>query len=352
MKLVVKRSNADNAPPLIEERLIPGSLYSIGSGPNANLRFNSAEVAPEQAVVMEEYGRLMLVSTADGTRFNGESLGNQARREITHGAELHVAGYVVSFLFEADERPAGYGESFPPAIPGDGRRAPASNPMQAPPPAPAQPSPKAPQTGVKAFLANIHNEDYVHKYYFFIQGGVSDGERIMLNSATAMLGWDETGQSISSEPAPAGVRAVVQFNVFTSEVVVNPQGPGMVAVNNVLIDRARTLSEGDELRLAPTPITEPPNMAVLVFHEPAVVDLFSARNEKRAAEAALVPTTPVVEPAAQPPAAPPAKRKPGIFSSERKFFGYFSALSIITFIFVILLTSALTYFLLEALFPA
>ncbi|HVF51863.1 MAG TPA: FHA domain-containing protein [Pyrinomonadaceae bacterium] len=354
IKLVVKRSNAGAATPLHEEWWPSGSFYSIGSGANANLRLNGAGVASEQAVIMEEYGRPVLMSTAEGTEFNGESLGNQARREITHGAQLRLGGYVVSFLLSPDDAPddATGPLASTPFRRDEGLHSATTplTPTPTPPPTPL--FSKTTQNGVKEFLANMHNEDFVHKYYFFIQGGARDGERILLNTATVMLGWDESGQNISSEPSAAGARAVVQYNVATFEVTVNPQSAGMVAVNNELIEQTRTLVEGDEIRLAPTAITEPSNMSVLVFHEPPLVDLFPAHHEKRTD--ALPTTTLALDPRdagtqALTPRAPVLPEKAGLFSSERKLFGYFTTLNIIMFVLVILLTSVLTFFLLENL---
>lgn len=358
IKIIVTRNNAGAATPLHEEWWPSGSFYSIGSGANANLRLNGAGVASEQAVIMEEYGRPVLMSTAEGTHFNGESLGNQARREITHGSQLRLGSYVVSFLISPDDvldDATGPLDTASFQRDDDSRLYSSTTPLT-PSATPAAPTPLFSRTthdGVKAFLANMHNEDFVHKYYFFIQGGARDGERILLNTATVMLGWDESGQNISSEPSAAGARAVVQYNVATFEVTVNPQSAGMVAVNNELIEQTRTLVEGDEIRLAPTAITEAANMSVLVFHEPPLVDLFPAHHEKRA-DALATTAPPVLDPnhagaQALTPRSPVLPKKGGLFSSEKRHFGYFSTLNIIMFIFVILLTSVLTFFLLENL---
>lgn len=353
IKLVVKRSNAGGATPLLEEWWPPGSFYSIGSGENANLRLNGAGVASEQAVILEEYGHPVLMSTAEGTEFNGESLGNQARREITHGAQLRLGGYVVNFLIEPDNAPQEATTPFAGASlqRDDGLHSSTSPLRPTSPPAPPPLFSKTAQNGVKEFLANMHNEDFVHKYYFFIQGGARDGERILLNTATVPLGWDESGQNISSEPSAAGVRAIVQYNVATFEVTIKPQSAGMVAVNNKLIEQTQTLVEGNEIRLAPTAITEPSNMSVLVFHEPPLVDLFPAHQEKRSE---LLPTTTTTASGsnhegahALTPHTLALPQKAGLFSSEKKHFGYFTTLNIIMFIFVTLLTAVLTFFLLE-----
>jgi hypothetical protein len=198
----------------------------------------------------------------------------------------------------------------------------------------------------------MNSEDYRYKYYFLVKGGARDGERILLDTAKSFyLGWDAGGQAIGIDPPSTGRRAVVEFTL-TSAVTIKAMLPGVVAVNDNIVDEAVHLSDGDEIRLSTTPLTAPENMAFLVFHEPELAAVFDSLRVQRSraaaeAEAREEEARAAAEAAASqlvPAGAPVAEPAP-----DKVYLVYFTKAHLWLFAAVTLGAALLTYLLLEYL---
>jgi hypothetical protein len=330
IRISVRRSDAAAAARPLTERLYEGGSFYIGGDREAHLYLNGAGVAPRQAVLFEDDGRTMLLSAAEGNVLNGRALPPLAERPLSDGDQLHFADYLLSFSADGAHTPESAA---------GGALAASSRP---------------PQISLRQDLASMDTEDYRFKYYFLVSGGARDGERILLDTTKSFyLGWDAGGQAIVVDPPSTGRRAVVEFTL-TSDVAIKAAHPGAVAVNNKLVDEPFHLSDGDEIRLGPSPLTAPENMAALVFHEPVAADLFALRraeNEKLRAAAEAAAGEEEARAAAEaasaqlvPAGAPDARPGP-----DKVYFVYFTKAHLWLFAGVAAATAAATYLLLEFL---
>ena len=73
-RLIISRSGVP-----VEERVFDDEIVTIGSDPGASLCLTDPSIAPEQAIVIREDGRPLLINRAPGTVFNGELLPREAQ---------------------------------------------------------------------------------------------------------------------------------------------------------------------------------------------------------------------------------------------------------------------------------
>ena len=78
----------------VEERLFDDEIVTIGSDPAATLCLTDPSIAPEQAIVIKEDGRPLLINRAPGTLFNGEQLAREARRTLSEGDRIEIVHFV------------------------------------------------------------------------------------------------------------------------------------------------------------------------------------------------------------------------------------------------------------------
>lgn len=328
MKLLLKiRGAAPEAPPLVQ-RSITEPLISIGSDGAASLFLSGAGVAPEQAVIVNENGEMLLINRAEGTVLNDQVLSLGAHRPLAHGDRLFIGNYLIIFVSEEAETPAETREGL--------RRANPTNPLpgmeqmqdaqqqQAPPP-PVAPSNGREQSArnFAAILDSLRTEE--DSFYLLIEGGQHNGRRVVLESMEMPLGWDETGQFVSFDAATVvALRALLRKD--WSGVMLHAQGMGMVAVNAEPVESTRRLRNGDRVMIMPTAVTAAQSQCFLVFHEPASLLVLDSLLPQRLppvlpehyGEPVDRPETQALQPTAS------ARRRIGFFSTERRFFGYFT----------------------------
>lgn len=348
-RLIISRSGVP-----VEERSFDDEIVTIGSDPAATLCLTDPSIAPEQAIVIREEGRpLLLISRAPGTVFNGELLPREARRTLASGDRIEFGPYGVSVAAvegerEEAERYAARAEERGPA-PADERDAADPRGGEGGAHGDAQSSQQQPQQQGRSFAAILDSLRTEEDSFYFVVESVAGGgsRRVRLEAAETMLGWDETGRRISCD---AGVvvaaRAVVRKD--WSGVVALPLSPGMILVNGETVEAPRRLRDGDRVMLLRVSAHEPED-ACLVFHEPAslvVLDTLlpqqqtpapPAKPEANAGEAASL--------VRQPPAA--VELKTATSSPERRYFGYFTPLEVLVMVVGTLVTAAIIFIILE-----
>lgn len=335
----------------VEERVFDDEIVTIGSDPAATLCLADPSIAHEQAIVIREDGRPLLINRAPGTVFNGELLPREARRPLSGGDRIEFGPYSVSVApvegdSEETTRPLSRPEEMRHAQPDErdaadprgGEGGGAARDAQAR----EQPQPQG--RSFAAILDSLRTEE--DSFYFVIESS-SGQRRVRLEAAETMIGWDETGRRISCD---AGVvvaaRAVVRKD--WSGVVALPLSSGMILVNGETVEAPRRLRDGDRVMLLRVSAHEPED-ACLVFHEPAslvVLDNLLPQQQtppaKAAAETAAVEALPLVR---QSPAA--LEARPSLVSPERRYFGYFTPFEVIIMIVGTLVTAAIIFIILE-----
>ena len=339
----------------VEERSFDDEIVTIGSDPGATLRLTDPSIAPEQAIVIREDGRPLLINRAPGTVFNGELLPREARRPLSEGDRMEFGPYVVSVAAveghsDGAARYAARAEEIRHAQPderdaegprgGEGGGGAARDAQ-----ALEQPQPQG--RSFAAILDSLRTEE--DSFYFVVESVAGGSRRVRLEAAETMIGWDETGRRISCD---AGVvvaaRAVVRKD--WSGVVALPLSAGMILVNGETVEAPRRLRDGDRVTLLRVTAHEPEDDC-LVFHEPAslvVLDSLlpqqqaAAPPSKTAASGGAGEASSLVR---QPSAALEAK---GAASSpERRYFGYFTPLEVLVMIVGTLVTAAIIFIILE-----
>lgn len=363
-KLLIKRQgDAPSAAPQ-SELTLDGALISVGSDPVATLSLRGANIAPEQAVIINEDGQLLLINRADGTTLNDELLPREARRPLAHGDRLGVGNYVI--ILVTDETPAASGtvarqgnlsESL--TLSTDAMAQAETNlaetnrtqtnlattqPVQPPP----NGNERAPRN-FAAILDTLRTEE--DSFYLLIEGGPDDGQRVRLESLEMPLGWEETGQRLAFEAEKVLAPRAVLRKDWTG-VVVQATGVGLVAVNGEPVEAPRQLRNGDRLTLVPTVNTAAQNQAILIFHEPAsLIALDSLLKQKLPPPVALQPAAPEASLVAQADDATAtlevSRERASQTRAARKYFGYFTRGEMLLMLVGTLITAAIIFLVLE-----
>ena len=338
----------------VEERSFDDEIVTIGSDPGASLSLTDPSIAPEQAIVIREDGRPLLINRAPGTVYNGELLPREARRPLVEGDRMEFGPYVVSVAdaggdSEEAARYAARAEDVRHARPDerDTAAGPRGGEGGAPSDAQAREQPQPQGRSFAAILDSLRTEE--DSFYFVVESAAGQGRRVRLEAAETMVGWDETGRRISCDAgAVVAARAVVRKD--WSGVVALPLSPGMILVNGETVEAPRRLRDGDRVTLLRVSAQDPEDDC-LVFHEPAslvVLDSLLPQQHaaapplKAAAEASAGEATSL---ARQSPAALEART--GIAPAERRYFGYFTPLEVLVMIVGTLVTAAIIFIILE-----
>lgn len=347
----------------VEERSFDDEIVTIGSDQGATLCLTDPSIAPEQAIVIREDGRPLLINRAPGTVFNGELLPREARRTLNAGDRMEFGPYVVRVTsVDGVEGVEGYGEEAARYASrsedvrraqtderdaADSRGGEAGGGASTEAQAREQQQPQG--RSFAAILDSLRTEE--DSFYFVIESpAVGGSRRVRLEAAETMIGWDDTGRRISCDAGKVlAARAVVRKD--WSGVVALPLSPGMILVNGETVEAPRRLRDGDRVTLLRVSAHEPEDDC-LVFHEPAslvVLDSLLPQQqlaqpaarvaaEANAAEAASLVRQPPAALEARPATAAPA---------ERRYFGYFTPLEVLVMVVGTLVTAAIIFIILE-----
>ncbi|HEY0097484.1 MAG TPA: FHA domain-containing protein [Pyrinomonadaceae bacterium] len=350
--LIKRRGDAPSAAPQ-SELALDGALISVGTDPAATLSLRGANIAPEQAVIINEDGQLLLINRADGTTLNDEPLPREARRPLTHGDRLGVGNYVIILVTDeahtASEKVARQGnfsESLTLSTDATAQVETTLAPTQPvePPPNGAERAPR----NFAAILDTLRTEE--DSFYLLIEGGADDGQRVRLESLEMPLGWEETGQRIAFEAEKVLAQRAVLRKDWTG-VFVQASGVGLVAVNGEPVEAPRQLRNGDRLTLVPTVNTAAQNQAILIFHEPAsLIALDSLLSQKLPPPVALQPAAPdtsLIAQADADAALEVSRERTARPVATRKYFGYFTRGELLLMLVGTLITAAIIFLVLE-----
>lgn len=359
--LIRRKGDAPGAPPFFR-KTFDAPIITIGSEATASLRLSGSQIAPEQAIIIHEDGQMLLINRAEGTILRGERLAREIRRPLKDGDLLHIGEYVISVLLKEAARHAHENvspESRPAKVPPageetfglQGRRNMPSSPLKPndlPIPAPASPNGGDAPRNFAAILDSLRTEE--DSFYFLVEGGLEHNQRIAIEDAETTLGWDESGQHLSFDPAKVATKRAVLRKDW-SGVVVESQGLGMVVVNGEPVESARRLHNGDRLMIVPTGTTAAQHQSILIFHEPAsLMVLDSLLPQKLPPPVTLdAPGEPAasLEHDVNPVPAATRRARQRIFHPGQKYFGYFTVLEILLMMAGTLVAAMLIFLVLE-----
>lgn len=409
LKLVIRRSTdaLDRAPR--DVRTFDEPLISIGSDPASTLVLEDESVAPEHVVILNESDQLMLINRAPGTLLNNETLVREARRPLFHGDILFIGGFTLDLVLHtaqdstngtnrtatrtdlemsatisspADSMRGGVDRSSVHASPTNGSLPSDDAPLtlsstQNASPAPdsisspgnvarasseARP-PRAPESGESlqnptaerknsfaSILDSLRTEE--DSFYFSIETRDRVVGRVRVEGAEMLLGWDATGEAVTSELLKVSAPRAVVRKDWSGVVIHAHGGAGTVQVNGTQVEEAQRLCTGDRVTFSPaTPRTA--SATTLIFHEPAslvVLDQMlpqklppvqSAPPENQAAADASVTTTAGNSRDAK------TKTKAKQAGDARKYFGYFTGLEVIVMILGTLIAATIIFLIFE-----
>ena len=105
-------------------------------------------------------------------------------------------------------------------------------------------------------------------FYFLIEEGPKRGNRIAVDGAEMMIGWDDPGEALSTDPARIAAPCAVVRKDWTG-VMVHPEDCAVI-LNGEQLTSPRRLRNGDQLMLLGRNETASrPRGALLILHEPA-----------------------------------------------------------------------------------
>ena len=366
IKFVLKQTgsngrDAKGSPPA--EYAFDGALFTLGSGATNNLIL--AGSAAEQAVIICEDNRLMLINSADGTQVNGENLRREAIHPLGGGDEIRVGNYTISVV---DDEDGGNNN-------GNHDSAPLARQTETEAPAPtfdkilvaeandknqvSRAEERAGEIGTEiktssrdakssnnfaAVLDTLRTEE--DSFYFVVKTLVKNKEtetaRVALEQAEIPIGADDKNEIVFDIKKMSAVFGVVRKD--WSGIVLQANRNSALFVNNEALDTGgepRRLRNDDRVSFAA------PVKSILILHEPSLLvalePLLSARNVASSVGAAAVAAVD----GNQVSSIAPRTAKPKLPLFERTFFKYFSFVEILTMIIGTLIGAVLFFLIFE-----
>jgi hypothetical protein len=179
-------------------------------------------------------------------------------------------------------------------------------------------------------------------FYFLIEEGDRTGSRIPVEGAEMVIGWDERGETLSTDPAGIAAPCAVIRKDWTG-VMVHPEDFAVI-LNGEQLTSPRRLRNGDQLMLlGPDERLVEPRGALLVLHEPASLVVLDSLLPNR-----LPP--PVARPASHFPDAKANAdiHEPAQSTAEgRRYFGHFTIFELLMMCACTLALAAIIFFVLD-----
>lgn len=265
IKLTMRLEGATSA---IAEQLFDAPLITIGRAPSSSLIIESAEIADEQWIIINENEEPFLVNRAEGTLWRDEALPLAAQRPLSNGDLVRTGDFVVEVsIFNKDEAPELVSTNGGANGAADHELAEAATlpqPAEGTEEATAEALTRRPTNRFAAILDSLRTDE--DRYYFLLESGAQSGARLLVEDQELVVGWDQTGGNITADPwAVALPRLRVSKN--WSGVFVSAPHPEEVEINGEPLAEPRRLRHGDHVVIAPA-LSPTDDGVVLVFHEP------------------------------------------------------------------------------------
>src|SRR6185503_5986491 len=176
-------------------------------------------------------------------------------------------------------------------------------------------------------------------FYFLIEEGPELGSRIPVEGAEMVIGWDELGQTLSTDPAGISMPCAVVRKDWTG-VMVHPEDSAVI-LNGEQLTSPRRLRNGDQLMLlGPDETPVEPRGALLILHEPASLVVLDSLLPNRLPPPVAKPIGHVSDGGAN-----ADLREPGQSPAEgRRYFGHFTVFELLMMSACTLALAAMIFF--------
>lgn len=329
-KFVLKNLSKTRAKnnPALAEYVFDGSMFTLGSDATNNLVL--AEIAPEQAVIIREDDHLKLINGAEGTHLNGQKLRREAIQPLAAGDEIRLGNHIISVVDDDEDMPF---EKTEPEISANGINARGYSAFETPAeqPADVRSEPKT-SRNFAAVLDTLRTEE--DSFYFIVKNGEKETKRVPLEQAEMPVGINSKGEFAFIIEEISNLFAVVRKD--WSGILLESQRRGAVFVNGEAIETTRRLRNDDRVNF--------PNANgdfSLVLHEPSLLVALEPMLSERilSGETRLTDSAPAA-----------ATSKQTVPSSERRYFGSFSFVEILTMLIGTLIGAVLFFLFFEFMF--
>lgn len=331
-KFVLKQSSSNPSAknnPALGEYVFDGSMFTIGSDAANNLVLT--RTAAEQAVVVREGSRLTLINSAEGTQINGQNLRREAIEPLTHNDEIRFGDFVVLVIDDETDFPFinTAPEKSPAAESANGTGA-KTNPALSAKPGKIENSPAETPRNFADILSTLRTEE--DSFYFIVENGAQEIRRVMLEEAEMPLGAGKKGEIAFDIKQISALYAVARKD--WSGILLESKRRNSIFVNEEAVETTRRLRNGDRVSFA-----APPGFA-LVLHEPSLLTALEPMLSVRGGVSAAGGTQNGGEAVNQ---ASALTAKPTVALFERRFFGYFSFVEVMTMIIGTLIGAVLFF---------
>lgn len=308
-------------------------IISVGSDASSTIRLENGTVAPEQFVVACDGGRLTLLARADGTSINDETLPAGSLRDIHPGDVISAGGY--NFTNESEEnatallaQAALVVDDLAPEIP---------IPVQG---LAREDRPMTFEGGLSEVLSNLRAEE---RFYFQIENGSGDHQRVYVEKEEMWLGWTPKGKCVLSIDTTDIAVPRAQIRKDWSGVVLYPLQMRGIWLDNQFVSKPHRLKNEDLFSLLTSDGKRVAPDLQIRFHEPTALLVLNSILPKE-----LPP--PVSIERLEEPLQVSNTVSPALSSQvpEKKFllFGYFSLTEVLIMAVGTIVTAILTFLIL------
>jgi len=320
----------------LTQEIPANGIITVGNDSSATIELKDEKIAPEQVVIVCEEGAMTLLCRVDGTAVNGEILPQGALRDLQFGDEIKIDGYTLTAEWEEiNGRPEVEKPEIQPSI----EKKESSEPAE-----------QKSERRLSDVLEHLHGEE---KFYFLIAEADEETRRIYLESEEMWLGWTDAGEAAISSDANEIEIPRGQIRKDWSGVVLYPQKPGSVRLNDESLSEPHRLKNDDKIFLLPKDGAKFNLETAVKFHEPPALLILDSILPKELpppvsldeavsldADARDLDDSDLIDTGKIPPLTEKSPQK-------RNIFGYFTLTEIIIMAIGTFITAAVIFLILE-----
>lgn len=321
-------------------------MLSVGSDPGSAIELSGGGVSPEQFVVIEENGEIVLINRADGTKLNGTGIKPGARRSLKPGDEISVGAYVVELdtspgaVEEAPKANAEFsGEPERARVAAVGSASGSEDIVKGNAESSETGKGKKEHKDFSKVLTELRDED---TFYFHLSDEDGVTERVPFVDEQVWIGTKLGSVTIAPEESELD-EVFCRANKDWSGVVVYPSTEQSSLLNGEKLAKPERLKNEDKLVLVDDFDSAEIDISIS-FHEPVSLLALSS----------ILPEE-LPEPVSESKEARPLSKRPrgagharGITDgAPRLIFGYYTMLELLVMAFGTIVTAAIIFFVLE-----
>lgn len=331
IKFVLKKLPSET---LLGEYVFNDAMFTVGSDDANNLVLD--EIAPEQAVIVNEGDHLKLINSNEGTHLNGQKLRREAIEVLSHADEIRIGNYVIFVVDDESDVPLRQKIEKPKSLPDKT----AKEFKEFLPAAESVKQNRYQESEVKsmrnfaAVLDNLRTEE--DSFYFSVQSDGDEIDRIPLENAEIPIGKTDKGKIAYKAEQISVLYGIARKD--WSGILLESQRRNSIFINDQPLATTQRLRNDDRIRFSSAP-----KGFELVLHEPSLLvalePLLNAKNSNNGLRNGNVELN---------KSALETDKSISLF--ERRYFGYFSFLEVLTMIIGTLIGAVMFFLFFEIVF--